>query len=620
MSKMKKILFFCLLGYIASAQESVVLNTANRAVRNNNNSIKDELLNLTEKSKKNKAIAVSISAKCFVDNKDGKYIAQNDLDGEQINAFNTETLRENPRYGVIDKYKEGFARISKDQVYGFLNLCGEEAITAQYDYAEPFNGGKALVKKFFWFFVDANGNESEQLQSVVDAKAIKFGVSLVKFKNGKSAFISNDFDKSLTPISEFYDEIVPFSENIFQVRNGKTFGLIKIDGSKKTELIYDRISQSTVNDWALVVEKGKIGMQSLSKDTYIKPNYDNVNGFYYKNQTFFNAQNAEGTTLYDITNNRKSNTYKTIEPFNDQGVAIVQNEARAFGLIDSELNILIQPIYKSFSPFDKMVDLAEVSKEDAAGKRTYGFVDMKGLEIIPVKYDKVSPFSKYGFAVASDKQNDFVYEYRGKICLGKPDANNRYAVTDTVYSNRYVLIKTVETKPDKSLVPGLNLIDRKQLKPLTPQTFTSLKRVDDTFFAIETDTKWGIMDTTGNITIKPLYKEIKFLSEGVFSVKYDNNKYGFISKTGKVQVSFEYNDVQPFSSGLAIVDKGPNKVGVINKFNAKVVPCVFASIKKENNVYTIVDKAGTTFGLDNQGNCTVNCQEFYKVLKRENDK
>jgi hypothetical protein len=631
-TSMKKLILLLAVGTTVFAQDPLAINQSKINVpgtENNLDPTKEELSSLEEKSKKNRAIAVSISNKCFKEKKDGAYTNQVDLDNESITAFNTESLKDNPRYGIIDRYKEGFARISKDQVYGFLNLCGEETITCQYDFAEPFNGGKALVKKFFWFFVDANGNESEQLQGVVDAKAIKFGVSLAKFKNGKSAFISNEFDKNLTALSDFYDEITPFADNIFLARNGKTVGLILLDGSKKTDIVFERIIPSQINDWVYVYEKGKIGLQSLSRETFIKPTYDNISGYFFGNQVFFNAQNAEGVTLFDVTINRKSNTYRSIEPFNENGVAIIQSEAKVFGLMDKNMNILVNPQYTSFSQFNKTTGLAEVSKI-AGEAKLYGFINEKGVEIISSKYEKVGTFSKHGFVVVTERPNgctsnaclnEYIYNSKGMIAMGKSNEISRYTLTDTLFNNRYMLVETFEVKKDKAAGNGFNLIDKEKNKQLAQESFTAIKRMDSHIFAIENDVKkWGLLDTTGRIFVQNAYKEISFLSEGLYAVKYDNDKYGFINKTGKVQVSFDYVAVQSFVNGLAIVAKGTNKVGLINKFNAKVVPCVFSSIKNEGNKYVITDKSNNTFALDNQGNCTENCTEFYKVIKRENDK
>jgi hypothetical protein len=82
---------------------------------------------------------------CF-SNKSGVPLNSKDLDGKDILAFPLDRLRSNVRYGFVENYRQGMARIKKDQVWGFLNLCGEEVIPSQYEDAEPFNGGKRLSK------------------------------------------------------------------------------------------------------------------------------------------------------------------------------------------------------------------------------------------------------------------------------------------------------------------------------------------------------------------------------------------------------------------------------------------------------------------------------------------
>ena len=102
---------------------------------------------LPEKSRLLRGQNILNSAKCLEGRQEGKFIRSKDADNYDIICFALDSLKRNPRYGSIDNYKEGFARIKKDQVFGFLNYCGDEIITCQYELADNFNNGKALVKK-----------------------------------------------------------------------------------------------------------------------------------------------------------------------------------------------------------------------------------------------------------------------------------------------------------------------------------------------------------------------------------------------------------------------------------------------------------------------------------------
>ena len=150
----------------------------------------NDALQIAEKSKTLSALNILKSANCLVEKKEGQFARQKDLQGNEIVAFGLDQLRSNARYGFVENYNEGFARIKKDQVFGFLNYCGDEVVPCQYQNAQAFNNGRALVKKLDWFFIDAQGTESETLASVVDARSLKHGVSIAKFANNKFALIT----------------------------------------------------------------------------------------------------------------------------------------------------------------------------------------------------------------------------------------------------------------------------------------------------------------------------------------------------------------------------------------------------------------------------------------------
>jgi len=170
-----------------------------------------DIFQIEQKSEIKKRHSSVVSAQCLSNKNDGKFIKLKDLDGEEIIGFPLESFKGNSRYGLVENYHQGFARIKKDQVFGFLNFCGDEAIPCQYEKAEPFNDGKALVKKFDWYYVDVYGNESDALENIIDVKALRLGISIAKFKNGKQALIDNSYDISKKPLSDFYDEIVAFN-------------------------------------------------------------------------------------------------------------------------------------------------------------------------------------------------------------------------------------------------------------------------------------------------------------------------------------------------------------------------------------------------------------------------
>ncbi|MFT6204742.1 MAG: hypothetical protein ACJA1O_002352 [Spirosomataceae bacterium] len=136
--------------------------------------------------------------------------------------------------------------------YGFKDLCGNTVIQPQYDYADPFNDGKALVKKYYWHFIDPEEKESEVLEGVTGGKAMRYGISALTFENGKVALVGNNYLTTQKPFLIFLDEIEPFVGDLFKVRNDKEFGLIKVDGSAGIEVIYNRIYLSEAEKWIVI--------------------------------------------------------------------------------------------------------------------------------------------------------------------------------------------------------------------------------------------------------------------------------------------------------------------------------------------------------------------------------
>jgi WG containing repeat len=569
----------------------------------------DNVSKLEQASQLNKTYSVSQSGQCFSEKDKGSFILTQDDEGKAITGFALETLKGNPRYGLIDNYHQGYARVKKDMVFGFLNLCGEEVIPAQYDYAEPFNDGRALVKKFFWHFVTAEGVESEVLPDVVDAKALKFGVSVAKFKSNKFALIDNNYDTVKKPISAGYDEIETFIGNIFKVRNGKLFGLIKIDGTSITDIAFDKITLSDANRWIIVEQNKKVGLIDADGNTRIKPSYDYIRSVTIApsvspTAASVVAKDASGIRLIELNERKLSETYASIGDFN------------RFGLASA---------CKIFAEKDKNITKC-------------GYISFDGTEVIPPIYDEVQPFNATGLTVVSEKSAncskpvgnclvDIIYDRFGRIVIDKVNPNApegiRYMVTDTILASTLVVIRTNTPTEKGGFDDGYNLVDKNTLKRFTTEAYKNIRKFDRTNLAMLKGEKWGLLDFTGKEVLAPSYNELLFSSEGLIGVKYDNNKYGFIDKKGKVQITFEYSEINPFKNGMAIVSKGNNKFGIINKFNAKIAPCLFKTVRylEDTNQYEITDTSNNLYSLNSAGDCiSANSAKFYELVRKANQK
>ena len=603
-----------------------------------------DIFQIDQKSEIRKRHSSVISAQCFSTVNEGQFIKMKDLDGEEIVGFPLESFRGNSRYGLVENFHQGFARIKKDQVFGFLNYCGDEIIPYQYEKAQPFNDGKALVKKFDWLFVDAYGNESEALENVIDAKILRMGISLARFKNGKQALIDNTYDVSKKPLSEYFDEISTFNNELFRIRIGKTYGLIKIDGSTKIDAIYDNLNATTEQGKWLIIEQNKrVGLMDTEGNIKIKPSYESIVNItdpsIIHNANLGIAKDEAGIRLIDFKDLKISKTYSFIGNFNKYGLAQIK-DGKYIGFINTELKVVIEPVYNTVGNFNQygLVSACKTEVNGANnGANKCGYIKFDGSEIIPINFDEVAQFNKFGLVVVKENvrncslptgncQVDMIYDKNGNLIIGKTNEaapiGIKYITTDTLFNGNFVAIKTLNPLKNGDDMPvEYNLIEKNKLKRITTQSYTSIKRYDSNLlFPVLKDGKWGLIDTTGKVVAKTSYKEIMVTTEGLYGVKYDNNKYGFIDKKGKVQIAFDYDEVRPFNNGLSIVSKGSGKLGVINRYNAKIAPCYFSEVNilPATKQFELLDASGNKFVLNSNGDCVTNCTKFDEIRKLAN--
>ena len=87
---------------------------------------------------------------------------------------------------------------------------------------------------------------------------------------------------------------------------------------------------------------------------------------------------------------------------------------------------------------------------------------------------------------------------------------------------------------------------------------------------VKKDGKWGYIDPTGKMVIEPRFEEnARCFKEGLARVLV-KGKWGFIDKTGKWVVEPQYDDETPFEDGVAWVNS-EGKWGLIDKTGKVIV-------------------------------------------------
>jgi hypothetical protein len=103
----------------------------------------------------------------------------------------------------------------------------------------------------------------------------------------------------------------------------------------------------------------------------------------------------------------------------------------------------------------------------------------------------------------------------------------------------------------------------------------------DGFYRAESKGKIGVIDSFGNIIIKPTYDEIGKFSEGLFNIRL-NRKWGYLNLKGKIIIPLKYIGANPFKDGVAIVSQKKDDqliyTGAINKEGKIVIPFIYDNV------------------------------------------
>ena len=572
-----------------------------------------------------------------LNNKSGMGLVQSkDFEGREILAFPLDKLRNNVRYGFVENYKQGFSRIKKDGVWGYLNLCGEEAIACQYEKSEPYNDGKALVKRQNWLFVNTTGNESDEFQNIIDAKALSKGLSLVKFKTNQMALIDNNYDKTLKPVSALYDEIIVLNDNTLAVKVNTKWGVFKLGEGSITEANYDLIEPSGRENLFKIFLNKKVGLINSKGEILCKPEFNIITEV--DAYDFVKGVNETKQQLININDLKVSKIYKQISDFDNRGIAIIRDANDLFGLIDKDLKVVLEPQFNTLGAIGEF-DLIPVSKDIVGKGIKYGFINLKGAEIIPLEYESVGRINKKGLLVVKEAVNcnldekgkritpckaDKVIDVNGSTVIlpitKYPNAGKiNYAVTDSMVQN-YIVVRTYKND-EKNKIAKFMLVRGEDFKVITPEPFDFVQTVSNRqFFLVRQNGLWGTLDTTGKYLVRCQFKAISPPLEDYYLVQHENGKYGSLDSRGKLQITPDYETIETFKNGLAVASKGENKVGLINKFNAKILPFTFKEIKlsEVTKEYIITDSDNNQFTLNQQGECMQNCKELEAIRIKAN--
>jgi hypothetical protein len=238
--------------------------------------------------------------------------------------------------------------------------------------------------------------------------------------------------------------------------------------------------------------------------------------------------------------------------------------ADRLGFIDRTGNFIGRPIY-NYDLVYFSEGFAQISLGDRQnGTRRVGFIDVKGEPVFLPFADVLYSFSE-GLAAFTkgdrmgyiDRRMNVViepkYKYAGSFGDGRAKVEDENG--DFYYIDR----------------SGRKAIDRDGGSFSEGLAFFEVKNK-------YTGSKYGFIDTKGEVVIEPQFARAEFFYEGLCAAQdWDSDKWGFIDKTGKFVVKPQYDEVERFSEGLGQVAVG-DKWGFVDKTGKTVISLKFDAV------------------------------------------
>ena len=316
------------------------------------------------------------------------------------------------------------------------------------------------------------------------------------------------------------------------------------------------IPQKQIEEWATLIEEGEIELNDKGLAiVWWDSGYDLKYGL-------VDSEGILVTPLkYDDINEDEFYDSST-------GTTVVYAENK-YGLIDAK-GKEITPIKYSELWFDGFYDPPYLAMVKSNGK--LGYINIKGHEVLPTKYLEIEEFQP----VNPEKESD---SWKMKNCLAYVSVKDSAG-----YKAGYVNIKGKEVIPVKyeglswgfseglvaGTLNGKSGFLNKRGKVVIPFKYESASNFSEGLAPVKTDNKWGFIDKKGEFVIPSEYDEVTSFIDGLARVNV-GDLWGAINQSGEELTPIKYNSIEEFNEGIAAVEVD-GKWGLINNSGEEITP------------------------------------------------
>lgn len=286
------------------------------------------------------------------------------------------------------------------------------------------------------------------------------------------------------------------------------------------------------NKWGVIDSNGNIVIDPSYEEMMTIPNSKkdvflciyNVNyeTGEYKTKAL-NSKNEEVFTQYEqieaISNKDLSHNI-----WYEENVLKVKKDGK-YGTINLAGKELTSCQYDEIVAIEGIKNALKVTKD---GKM--GIIDNEGKAILPVQYQDITNLgkdNKDGFIIKAEDGKYGVVNYSNQIVL-----ETKYDEIEKVYGNDMYVVKQA----------GKQILVKKDGTEILSSGYDEIKEIlknADNGIIYTQGGKYGVMKTTGEVTIPAEYEELKEAKTGIFIAK-QNGKYGIINLQKEAKVEAKY--------------------------------------------------------------------------------
>lgn len=311
------------------------------------------------------------------------------------------------KYDDCDGFHDGLAIVSLDGKYGYINTSGNEVIPLLFDRAESFFGGLANVMKGDKYgIIDTKGNT---IAPFIYDQIGFFKEDLAMAKRDNKIIFIDSSGKEKFELPKEYNHALYYENGLCEVQsiNGNTIKTGIINKQGKLIIQANNIFKLANGNFFSIEQKNPLNIRYLISDTqgkYLKNlNYDVV----------LYGQNYLTACKYTVPKTVIKKGLKIFEKEfagneiskSEESLILQLNASIRCGLLNSNGDEVIPVKYESISPF--IEDLAVVKMN---GK--YGFINIQDEVIIPAVYNYASTFYN-GIAEVKEENNYFLIDKKG---------------------------------------------------------------------------------------------------------------------------------------------------------------------------------------------------------------